>query len=154
MRPRNSENLLKILCKTCLTIASSYVLILSKNSSILAGKMLTPAWKFFCIRVFFHGHWRLTEQQGEGGDHLFSHCTTFTRSLYHFHPFRHLFATLHARWLSHIFNCTACIYNWINWWCDISFCLFIWWFDSRILLQQFDTETGGLQLASTITLIL
>ena len=27
---------------------------------------------FFSIRVFFHGHWQLTGQQGKGGDHLFS----------------------------------------------------------------------------------
>ena len=30
--------------------------------------------------------------------------------------FRHLFATLHVRWLSHIFNCTACIYQTATWW--------------------------------------
>ena len=55
---------------------------------------------FFSIRVFFHGHWRLTGQQGKGGDHLLFHSTTSTRS----RTFRHLFATLHVRWLSHIFN--------------------------------------------------
>ena len=35
---------------------------------------------FFSIRVFFHGHWRLTGQQGKGGDHLLSHSTNSTRS--------------------------------------------------------------------------
>ena len=53
----------------------------------------------FSIRVFFHGHWRLTGQQGKGGDHLLFHSTTSTLS----RTFRHLFATLHVRWLSHIF---------------------------------------------------
>ena len=55
---------------------------------------------FFSIRVFFHGHWRLTGQQGKGGDHILFHSTISTRS----QTFRHLFATLHVRWLSHIFN--------------------------------------------------
>ena len=62
---------------------------------------------FFSIRVFFHGHWWLTEQQGKGGDHFLFHSTTSTRS----RTFRHLFATLHVRWLSHIFNRNACIYQ-------------------------------------------
>ena len=35
---------------------------------------------FFSIRVFFHGHWRLTGQQGKGGDHVLFHSTTSTRS--------------------------------------------------------------------------
>ena len=62
---------------------------------------------FFSIRVFFHGHWRLTGQQGKGGDHLLFHSTNSTRP----RTFRHLVATLHVRWLSHIFNHTACIYQ-------------------------------------------
>ena len=103
---------------------------------------------FFYIRVFFHGHWRLTGQQGKGGDHLLFHSTTPTRS----RAFIHLFATLHVRWLSHIFNRTACIYQiairWdlppyriTIWLIDVtlSFCLFTWWFDSSFLLQQFET---------------
>ena len=62
---------------------------------------------FFSIRVFFHGHWQLTGEQGKRGDHLLFHSTTSTRS----RTFRHLFATLHVRWLSHIFNRNACIYQ-------------------------------------------
>ena len=62
---------------------------------------------FFSIRIFFHGHWRLTGQQGKGEDYLLFHSTTSTRS----RTFRHLFATLHVRWLSHIFNRIACIYQ-------------------------------------------
>ena len=101
---------------------------------------------FFSIRVFFHGHWWLTEQQGKGGDHFLFHSTTSTRS----RTFRHLFATLHVRWLSHIFNRNACIYQtatrWdfptlsnyhlTDWWCEVCFSLFTWWFDTRFLLQQ------------------
>ena len=61
---------------------------------------------FFSISVFFHGHWRLTGQQGKGGDHLSFHSTTSNLS----RTFTHLFATFHVRWLPHIFNRTACIY--------------------------------------------
>ena len=91
---------------------------------------------FFLIRVFFHGHWRLTGQQ----------TTTSTRS----RTFRHFFATLHVRWLSHIFNRNACIcqtatrwdfptlsnYHLIDWCCEVCFNLFTWWYDTRFLLQQ------------------
>ena len=90
---------------------------------------------FFSIRVFFHGHWQLTGQQGKGGDHLLFHSTNSTRS----RTFRHLFATLHVRWLSHIFNRNACIYQTATWWdlphaqiiiwfiygCHISFCVLV-----------------------------
>ena len=63
---------------------------------------------FLCsIRVFFHRHRRLTGQQGKGGDLFLFHSTTSTRS----RTFRHLFATLHVRWLSRIFNRNACIYQ-------------------------------------------
>ena len=101
---------------------------------------------FFSIRVFFHGHWRLTGQQGKGGDHFLFHSTTSTRS----RTFRDLFAALHVGWLSHIFNWNACIYQtatcWgfptllnyhlIDWWCEVCCSLFIWWFDTRFLLQR------------------
>ena len=33
---------------------------------------------FFSVRIFFHGHWKLTGQQGKRGDHLIP--------FYHFHP--------------------------------------------------------------------
>ena len=84
---------------------------------------------------------------GEGGDHLLFHSTTSTR----LRTFRHLFATLHVRWLSHIFNRNACVYQtatrwdlphyWItiwviDWWCNV--CLFTWWINTRFLLQRFD----------------
>ena len=62
---------------------------------------------FFSIRFLFQRHWRLTGQQGKGGDYFFI-------PLYHFHrsrTIRHLFATLHVRWLSHILYHTACIYQ-------------------------------------------
>ena len=92
---------------------------------------------FFSMRVFFHGHLQLTGQQGKGGDHILFHSTTPTRSW----TFRHLFATLHVRWLSHIFNRTAYIYQTATRWdlppygitiwliddVTLTFCLFTWW---------------------------
>ena len=54
---------------------------------------------FFFYQGFLHRHWRFTGQQGKGGDHLLFHSTTSTRS----QTLRHLFATLHVRWLSTYF---------------------------------------------------
>ena len=48
-----------------------------------------------CIRVIFHRHWWLKGQQGKEEDHLLFHSTTYNCSK----TFRHLFATLHVRWL-------------------------------------------------------
>ena len=106
--------------------------------------IVKPDFFFLSIRVFFHGHWQLTGQQGKGGDHLLFHATTSTRS----RTFRHLLATLHVRWLSHMFNCTACIYQiatrsdllpyritiWLIDNLTLSFCLITCWFDSSFFL--------------------
>ena len=62
---------------------------------------------FFSLRVLFHRHWRFTGQQGKGGGHLLFLSTTATRS----RTLRHLFATLHVRWLSRIFNRNASVYQ-------------------------------------------
>ena len=65
---------------------------------------------FLILTFFFLSRFSFTDtddSQGKGGDRLFFHSTTSTRS----RTFRHLFATLHVRWLSHIFNRTACIYQ-------------------------------------------
>ena len=102
---------------------------------------------FFSIRVFFHRHWQFTGQQEKGEDHLLFHSTISTCS----RTLRQLFATLHVRWLSTIFNRKASIYQtatrwdlspyritiwWNYWWCNV--CLFAWWIDSRFLLERFD----------------
>ena len=69
---------------------------------------------FYFIRVFFHD---TDESQGgrrrEKTFFLF-HSTTSTRS----QTFRHLFGTLHVRWLwlSHVFNRSACIYQTATLW--------------------------------------
>ena len=97
-----------------------------------------------------------------GGDNLLFHSTTSTCS----RTLRHLFATLHVRWLSRIFNRNACVYQtatrwdlppyritiWaIDWWCNV--CLV----DELILgfcYSDLTLETGGFELASTITPVL
>ena len=101
---------------------------------------------FFFLSGFLHRHWRFIGQQGKRGDHLLFHSTTSTRS----RTLGHLFATLHVRWLSRIFNLNACVYqtatHWdlppyritiwvIDWWCNV--CLLTWWINIRFLLQQF-----------------
>ena len=61
----------------------------------------------FFYQGFPHRHWRFTGQLGKGGDHLLFHSATSTRS----RTLRDLFAILHVRWLSRIFNRNACFYQ-------------------------------------------
>ena len=137
----------------------------SSGSFVDLGEMLFKLLlSFFSIRIFFHGHWRLTGQQGKAGDHLLFHSTTSTRS----RTVRHLFATLHVRWLSHILNRIACIYQAATRWDLPPYRITIWLIDDvtlvfvclrddlilAFLLQQFETGTRGLELESTITLVL
>ena len=89
---------------------------------------------------------------------------------WHFHQrsqiFIHLFETLHVRWLTCIFNHIAYNYQgatrvlplyWItiliDWWCNVSFCLFTRWFYSRFLFVvcRLSFEPGGFQLTLSIT---
>ena len=113
----------------------------------------------FSIRVFIHGHWQPIGQQRKGGDHLLFHSTSSTRS----RTFRHIFATLHVRWLSHIFNRTPCIYQTATRW-HLPPCRITIWFPDDVMLifvcllgfcyNNVRRETSGLELASTITLSL
>ena len=101
---------------------------------------------FFIYQGFLSRKLTTRRTAGEEGNHLLFHSTTSTC----LRTFRHLFATLHVRWLSHIFNRNACIYQtatrWdfttlsnyhlIDWCCEVNFSLFTWWFDTKFLLQQ------------------
>ena len=118
---------------------------------------------FFSIRVFFHRHWRFTGQQGKGWVHLLFHSTTSTilRTL------RHLFATLHVRWLSHILIAKLVFarllldeichlielpFEWL-----IDDAMFVCLLDELILgfcYSDLTWETGGFEFTSTITLVL
>ena len=78
---------------------------------------------FFSIGVFFH---RQTIHR-TARDHLSFHSTTSTCS----QTLKHLFATLHVRWLSRIFNRNICIYQTATWWdlppYQITIWLTDWW---------------------------
>ena len=118
---------------------------------------------FFSTRAFFHGHWKLTGQQGKGGDRLLFPSTTSTRS----RTLSHLFATFHVRWLSHTFNRTACIYQTATRWDLPPYRITIWLIDDVMLVSvclledlilgfcysNLRRENGRLELASTITLV-
>ena len=69
-------------------------------------------------------------QQGKGGDHFLFHSTISTRS----QTFRHLFETLHVRWLSHIFNRTTCIYQTADRWDLPPYWITIWLIDEVTLI--------------------
>ena len=117
----------------------------------------------FSIRFFFHGHWRPTWQQGKGGDHLLFYSTSPTRS----RTFSYLFSTLHVRWLSHIFNLTACIYHTTTRWMLPPYRITIWLIDDIMLIfvcllddlilgfcySNLTRETSELKVAFTITLV-
>ena len=100
---------------------------------------------FFSIRVFFTDTDDSLDSRGRRGPSFIPLCEPSSWTL------RYLFATLHMRWLSHIFNHNACVYQtatrwdlppyritiWvIDWWCNV--CLFTWWIDTRFLLHRFD----------------
>ena len=55
--------------------------------------------------------------------------------LYHFHPLTNIqtFATLHVRWLSHIFNRTACIYQTATRWDLPAYRITIWLIDVMLI---------------------
>ena len=116
----------------------------------------------FFYQGFLSWPWRFTGQQVKGGDHRLFHSATSIRS----RTFRHLFATLHVSWLSHIFSRNACVYQTvtrcdlqpyritirlIDWWCRV--CLFNWWVDSKFCYSNFDIGNWW-TFTSTFTLVL
>ena len=117
---------------------------------------------FFFYESFLHRHWRYIEQQGKGGDHLLFHSTTSTSSqtLRHYLQLRmwddyHVFliATLvfTKRLLGEIYHFIKLPFQWL-----IDDVMFFCLLDE--LIQGFchsdlTLETGGFELASTITLV-
>ena len=65
---------------------------------------------FFLSRFSFMDTGKSQDSRGREGTIFIPLC--------HFHPltFRHIFSTLYVRWLSHIFNCTTCIYQTVTQW--------------------------------------
>ena len=121
----------------------------SKTTKFRSDARTDWAIKSLVQLTLFHGHWWLTGHQGKVGDHPMFQSTTSTRS----QIFRHLFATLHVRRLSHIFNRIVCIYQAATWWESPSYRITIWLIDDvklifvcllfvlilGFLLQLFDT---------------
>ena len=143
-----------------------YVIITSFDVSLFL--YLTFSF-FFSIRVFFHGHWQLTGQQGKGGDHILFHSTTSTLS----QTFRNVFGTylhLFAREIAiTYFYRNSCIYKTATRWDLPPYRVTIWLIDDvisifvyllvelilfRFCYSYLTWETGELELASTIILVL
>ena len=121
------------------------------------------AWANFFFFFLHHGYLSQTltvhRAAREGGNHLLFHSNTSTHS----RKLRHLFATLHVRWISRIFNCNACVYQtatqwdlppyqvatiWlIDWLCNAFF------LDQLILSFCYNSLNGEFELALTITLV-
>ena len=118
---------------------------------------------FFFYQGFLHRNWRFTGQQGKGGEHLLFHSTTSTRS----QTLRHLFATLHVRWL-HVFLIATLVFTRLL--LDEIYHLiklpFEWLIDDAVFACLLDDlmlgfcysdltlETSGYELASSITFTL
>ena len=85
---------------------------------------------FFFYQSFLSRILATHSTQGKGGDLLLCLSTTSTRS----RTFRHLFATLHVRWLSHIFNRNACIYQTATRWYLPPYRITIWLIDDVVLI--------------------
>ena len=85
---------------------------------------------FFSIRVFFHGHWQLTRQQGKGGDQFLFHSTTPP-----VHEHSDIYLQLFMWDNYHIFfNCTACIYQTATRWDLPPYRTTIWLIDDLMLI--------------------
>ena len=118
---------------------------------ILFWTILFSAWlemlKWFFLSGFLSRTLTIYRTAEEGMGHSFI-------PLYHFHPVTNIqsfISTFHVRWLWCIFNCNACVYQaavmrftvlliyyMIHWWWNV--CLYTWWFDSRFVLEQFETR--------------
>ena len=85
---------------------------------------------FFFYQDFLSRTLTTHRTAGEGRAHLLFHSTSSTRS----RTFRHLFATLHVRWLSRIFNRNACVYQTATRWDLPPYRITIWLIDDVILI--------------------
>ena len=93
------------------------------------SEILSILWFFFLSGFSFTDTDNSQDSRGREETILF-HSTTSTRS----RKFRHLFATLHVRWVSHIFNRNACIYQTATRWDLPPHRITIWLIDDVILI--------------------
>ena len=88
---------------------------------------------FFSIGVCFQGHWRVTGQQGKGGDHSDIYLQLCMWDEYHI-----FFTRLYLPGCYSMRFTTLSNYHFIDWWWNFGFRFFTCWFDSRFLLQLFE----------------
>ena len=117
---------------------------------------------FFSIRVFFHEHWHSQDSRGREGTIFYS-----TLPLPPAHEHSDIYLQL-CMWDDyHIFNRTACIYQAATRWDLPPYRITIWLIDDVMLIfvcllvdlirfcySFFTLETAGLELATTIILVL
>ena len=140
-----------------------------QNEFLRVKKSLLKTWwssfNFFSIRVFFHGHCQLTHwTAGEGRGISFYYTTTSTLSW----TFRHLFCNFAREMNIKYVYLIYCICQATPGWDLPPYRITIWLNDDAMLIlvclfvdliQRFccsylTMETGGLELASTIILVL
>ena len=135
MRNKCFEKCYKIRWKTPVIIAKHFKKAFLQNTSVwlflsVGNTIFQPVWKK--ENFFFPSGFSFTDtddSQGKGRDHLLFHSTTSTRS----RTSRHLFENLHVRWLSHIFNRIACIYQAATRWDLPPYRITIWLIDDVTL---------------------
>ena len=102
-------------------------------SPIPTGRVLMVTLQhffFFFYQGFLHRHWRFHRTAGEGRGPSFI-------PFYHFPSFTNIqtfIATFHVRWLSHIFNRTARIYQTAIRWGLPPYRITIWLIDDAMLV--------------------
>ena len=108
---------------------------------------------FFSIRVFFHGHWQLTEQHSTASsrsrtsDIYLQLCTWDDYHIFLIATF--VFARL---LLDGIYHLIELLFDWLMMWCwFLLVCLLNWFW---VFYSYLTWETGELELASTIILAL
>ena len=102
---------------------------------------------FFSIKIFFHGHWQLTGQQGKGGPIFYStlplpsaheHSDIYLQlcTWGGYHIFFIAMLVLTRLLLDEIYHLIELLFDWLNMWYWFLFtCLLNWFF---VLLQLFD----------------
>ena len=113
-------------------------------------------FNFCSIRVFFHIHWPFTGHQGKGkgGDHSDTYLQLCMWDDYNAFSMATLVYT--RLLLDKIYHLVELPFDWLIDWLLMQ-CLFISYLDDLILgfcYSNLTQETGGFELASTITLVL
>ena len=99
---------------------------------------------FFSIRVFFHGHWQLTGEQGKRGDHLLFHSTTSTAHEHSdiylqlctwddYHIFLIVMLVFTRLLVNEIYHLIELLFDWLMMWCWFLFVCLLNLF--QVLLQ-------------------